>query len=323
MAIYTRTGDRGTTGLLSGNRQKKNNTYITVNGHIDELTSHLGMAKAIADQDIKDVLSDLQQRLIEIMGHISGEFKTPLPLGNDIEAFENGIDSYSELYPEPGGFILPGDSEASARLDVARTIARRAERALVSLDDRVNVPEDVIRYFNRLSDYLYSMARMIDFRVLVKEQLMSGSTQYAESGMASAAVLNLEMAKRIAHDTEREATDRNMQVVICVTGKEGLPHIILKMDDAFPVSFNLARKKAYTSAVLKMPTHELAKLTAEGGDFQGLEDMLDEEIVTLGGGYPIMSQGKTIGAIGVSGGTAQDDIELARYGSLTIGRMNE
>ena len=90
------------------------------------------------------------------------------------------------------------------------------------------------------------------------------------------------------------------------------------MDDAFVVSFALAKKKAYTAAALRMPTHELGKLTAKGADFEGLANMLDEEIVTLGGGYPITINDSIIGAIGVSGGSAKSDTALAKYGAYLI-----
>ncbi len=319
MSVYTKTGDLGTTGMLSGRREKKNHILIQLNGHIDELTSHLGLVKTVADQDIVLELSGLQRRFIEIMAYISSEFSSIIELREDIARFENRIDQMTELFPKQTEFIIPGATEVSARLDIARAVARRTERLLVSLDTIESLEPLLLKYMNRLSDYLYTMARMLDFREVVKKQIMTEQgSQAGHPAEVSHEALCLESARYIVEKTIAKAKDLHAQVVVCVVGRDGLPMIIEKMDDAFPISFDLSRKKAYTSAVLKMTTSELKELTKVGGDFEGLEHMIEEEIVTLGGGCPIKKGPRIIGAIGVSGGTLEEDEALAKYGAQVL-----
>lgn len=322
MSLYTKNGDQGMTGLLSNNQVKKDNPYITFNGHVDELTSQLGLVKVMADDDLKKEIEVIQNQLIEIMSYAAREFKEGSEYKEEVAFFEEKIDAYSAMYPKQTDFITPGDNELSARIDLARAIVRRTERSLSSIHRINGVPSDVLKYFNRFSDYLYAMARMISFRKKVIDLLGSQVVITKDNLNIQKQVMNLTLAKEIVSKTEEFAIEKEVQVVICIAGNEGLPVLVQKMDDAFPVSFRLAMKKAYTSAVLKMPTHELAQLTKEGGEFYGLQDMLDEEIVTLGGGYPIYDGNKLIGSIGVSGSTVDNDIEVARKGALIIERIN-
>lgn len=132
--------------------------------------------------------------------------------------------------------------------------------------------------------------------------------------------LDLNIAKEIAHFVEELAREKGEKIVVCISNSEGNPILIHRMDDAFLVSFDLARTKAFTSSTLKMSTVELGELTKAGGDLQGLEDMISEKIVTLGGGYPIMANNHVIGGIGVSGSTSKRDHELAYLGSQYIER---
>ncbi|PHV72116.1 DhaG protein [Sporanaerobium hydrogeniformans] len=127
--------------------------------------------------------------------------------------------------------------------------------------------------------------------------------------------LTLELANQLIERIKAYARYNNVNAVMAIVSKEGNPISVQVMEDAYIVSYELALKKAYTSAALKMPTHELAYLVKEGGDLEGLLSMLDgNKLITLGGGYPITLNGKVVGGLGVSGGTAGQDIELARYG---------
>ncbi len=127
--------------------------------------------------------------------------------------------------------------------------------------------------------------------------------------------LNLELANALIERIKAYAHYNKMSVVVAVVSKEGSPISVQVMEDARLVSFELALKKAYTAAALKIPTHELAELTRVGGDLENLPDMLDNnKVITLGGGYPIKLNGRVVGGLGVSGGTASEDIELAQYG---------
>lgn len=311
MAIYTKTGDQGTTGTLSGKRWKKNHEYIMINGKIDEITSYLGFVKTIADQDTIEELTNLQKRLIEVMAYISSEGNRSLLLKHDIQFFEKRIDEMLELYPKQEKFILPGDCEVAARLDIARTIVRECERYMVAFVEHIDFDKQIIMYFNRMSDYIYTMARMLDFREKVKSNI--DVLKVKENFPAVA--LDLYIARKLSNRIIKKAIEMRCNVVVSIVDMAGLPILTEKMDGAFPISFDLSRKKAYTSAMLKMSTQAVKELTKQGGDFEGLEDMVVEDIVSLGGGTPIIVDGEIIGAIGVSGGSAKEDGYLAEFGT--------
>lgn len=325
MAIYTKKGDSGKTDNLRGNRISKSNSIIELIGTVDELTSQLGVAKPLMDTDSRNEISKLQEELIEIMAYISSGFERNSHLSPMIGNFEQRIDAFELLYPDSKSFILPGDDSISATLDLARTISRKSERKLIKISEQYQVPKDIKCYFNRLSDYLYAMARMIAFRQVVKEQLkLNDSSKLYENSLeipGDFRTINLEIAGWIARQVQEKANENKCRIVVSIVNGDGAPILTRRMDDAFVVSFGLARKKAFTAAMLKMPTHELGILTAEGGAFHGLQSMIDEEIVTLGGGYPIMVNKQVVGAIGVSGATTEDDMLLAEYGSLLLETM--
>lgn len=319
MGIYTKKGDTGITDMLSGIRIDKGHPYIELLGSIDELTSHIGFVKVLFEDHYKDELHLIQEKLIQVMGIISNEFKSTIDLTKDIQQFELSIDKFQTLYPKQHEFIVPGADELSVRLDIARTKARFAERKLIRLKLKTPVFYEVIQYFNRLSDYLYALARMLEFRKKVID--MINPIEHKQGGLSqNQMAMNLELAKELSQKVEDKAKSLGCQVVICIANNQGRPVLVHGMDQAFIISFDLAQKKAFTSAAVKMPTHELGELTKAGADFENLEDMISEEIVTLGGGYPLIHKDVIIGAIGVSGSTVDNDRELARYGTTLLER---
>ncbi len=304
MRVYTKTGDDGTTGLCSGERVSKSHPQIEAVGTLDELTSHLGNLRSMIQKGpMARELMRIQETLILVMSEIASTRAGKWQQKEDIRFLESCIDSYEE---QAGGFtkfILPGGNPVAAQFDIARAVARRAEREVIKCEV---VRSDIKKYINRLSDYLYMAARLID---KVFEETMKTNNQTITQE------LNLEMANSIIERVKAYAVYKGIQVVIAVVSKEGNPISVQAMDDAFVISYELAVKKAFTAAALKMPTHELARLTASGAQFEGLEGMLDAKIVTLGGGCPIKVNGKVIGAVGVSGGAAAEDIDFAQYGA--------
>jgi cob(I)alamin adenosyltransferase len=160
--LYTRKGDRGDTSLFSGRRTKKSDPYVNVVGDLDELSAALGLA-AIAYPDGAVEIRSIQHDLYAISALISAEGKRPELGFSDQEArrLEAIIDQVSDALPELRDFIYPGESEASARLHMARVVARRAERAMAALNPPVSPA--VSAYINRLSDLLFVWARRVDF----------------------------------------------------------------------------------------------------------------------------------------------------------------
>ncbi|MBN2875285.1 MAG: cob(I)yrinic acid a,c-diamide adenosyltransferase [Spirochaetales bacterium] len=161
MSIVTKTGDDGLTGLWSGERVRKDDLRVEAYGTIDELDSILGEARHyLKRDDCKRMLDEIQHDLYRVAGQLAtrtGQFSSPI-----VDDDEGRIAGYVERLEAEiplAGFVVPGATPQSARLDVARTVCRRAERRIVALAWDADVPAALRRYVNRLSDLLFMMAR--------------------------------------------------------------------------------------------------------------------------------------------------------------------
>lgn len=159
--IYTRTGDDGTTGLGDGTRVAKDAARVAAYGTVDELNSALGvlLAQSLPD-DARTVLTEVQHELFDL----GGELCIPgsaLVHEDDVTRLERRLDAWNENLPPLKDFILPGGGMAAASCHLARTIARRAEREVVTLSHQHAVRPEAIRYLNRLSDLLFVLARVL------------------------------------------------------------------------------------------------------------------------------------------------------------------
>ena len=169
--IYTRRGDEGQTDLVGGVRIKKTDARIEAYGTIDELSSHIGLLIALlknSDEE-RQRLVNIQNHLFNIGTHLATDQSlTPLyasaklPQGV-VGDLEKAIDRLNAQLPEPQGFILPGGTQAAAQCHVCRTVCRRAERRICELAATAIVGPDIIQYVNRLSDYLFILAKIINF----------------------------------------------------------------------------------------------------------------------------------------------------------------
>jgi cob(I)alamin adenosyltransferase len=167
MKIYTKTGDKGFTSLIGGTRVAKHHIRIESYGTVDELNSYIGL---ISDQDIsghdKDILKQIQDRLFTIGSSLAADperSKMVIPdlYMTDVELLEQEMDVMNEKLPELRHFILPGGNNTISFCHIARCICRRAERITVHLAEESPVDEKVNIYLNRLSDYLFTLARKI------------------------------------------------------------------------------------------------------------------------------------------------------------------
>lgn len=167
MKIYTKTGDKGLTSLFGGKRVPKHHLRIEAYGTVDELNSNIGL---IRDQKISPetfaVLIEIQDRLFtlgSILATEPGNEKVKVPQLNekDILFLENEIDKMNEVLPEMRSFVLPGGHQTVSFCHMARCVCRRAERLVVHLAELETVPELVIKYLNRLSDFLFVLSRKI------------------------------------------------------------------------------------------------------------------------------------------------------------------
>jgi cob(I)alamin adenosyltransferase len=175
MKIYTKTGDDGTTGLIGGDRVRKSDRRIECYGTVDELNATLGWAAVIAKGESAIALHQVQNDLFVIGSHLAtpegGRLQSSLPPLEDsiIHRLEMQIDSADTDLAPLREFILPGGCEFAARLHMARTICRRAERLLVDFAMDRPVPAITITYINRLSDWLFVQARAANASAGVKD----------------------------------------------------------------------------------------------------------------------------------------------------------
>lgn len=177
MKIYTKTGDKGTTSLIGGTKVSKSHLRIETYGTVDELNSWIGLvADQLKHKHSKKMLKEIQDRLFTIGSSLACDpeketkMKIPDLLETDIELLEKEIDKMNAKMPEMRSFILPGGHVAVSSTHIARCVCRRCERLCVSLQEQnMFVDPLVIKYINRLSDYLFVMARFIGHRLKAKE----------------------------------------------------------------------------------------------------------------------------------------------------------
>ncbi len=166
MKIYTKTGDTGQTALIGGRRVSKSDLRIDAYGTVDELNSWIGLVR---DQPVntarRELLKEIQDRLFTIGSELATdpdkEIKRPMPaiVPHDVTLLEQAMDTMDAELPELRAFVLPGGHESVSFCHLARTVCRRAERLIISLNDESVVDELVIQYVNRLSDYLFVLSR--------------------------------------------------------------------------------------------------------------------------------------------------------------------
>lgn len=180
MRVYTRTGDDGQTGLFGGPRVAKDDPRLEAYGTVDELNSTIGVASTFLEHDdLRAWLQIVQSDLFDVGGELAtpeieerirkGQPVGPRVTDDDVAKLERWIDAMDEELQPLTRFILPGGTPASAQLHVARTVCRRAERRVLSLSRDAQVAPTVMRYLNRLSDCLFTMARVANARAGVAE----------------------------------------------------------------------------------------------------------------------------------------------------------
>jgi len=173
MKIYTKTGDDGSTGLIGGTRVPKYHLRIESYGTVDELNAHLGI---VCDwqktEEAKMQLKEIQDRLFTVGSSLAADpekSKMALPdlLQSDVEMLEKAMDKMNEVLPQLKNFIIPGGHKAVSETHIARCVCRRAERLVVHLSNNEKVEPLIVQYLNRLSDYLFVLARKtaLDYKV--------------------------------------------------------------------------------------------------------------------------------------------------------------
>ena len=258
MSIYTANGDKGTTNLVHTKNVSKSDDRIQLVGTIDELSSHLGLIKTMMSKadDIR-FIENIQRTLNAVCSGVADPFNREFRTEDDRTGqLEEEISRLEGLFhcPEEEN-ILPGSSRLSAELDIARAVARRAERDLAAVSVKFGADNGAKKYMNRLSDYLYVMARYMETTeqpVQKKEEITPFGGKEAEpvaavqTPMTDEAVIQevlkrmgiqgritLDGAKRLIDKIEQEAKRRGKNAVIAVCGPDGNPIAVHVMDGAF------------------------------------------------------------------------------------------
>ncbi len=330
------------TALTPAAQVSKADERVGAFGAVEELIASLGMVKsATACPIFRGKVERIQRTLRTLAQGLkdprSGKFVFS---AEEITFLETDMDEMLARVPaEALADALPGGNEQSARLDVAHTVARRAERDIVAMDRRYAVPATFKTYINRLSDHLLIAARYSD--LLHSEADAKKATAPAPAALPAAPtvtasavsereslvseilarlggpkVLDLAKAKAIIAAVEERARAEGKQAVIAVCNAEGNPIAVHVMDGSFLVSYEVAVKKAYTAVAVKMSTMELSALCQPGGTFYGLQAL--DKVITFGGGIPLVADGVIVGGLGVSGGTGEEDHALALHGAAAF-----
>lgn len=170
MKIYTKTGDKGDTRLFDGTQVRKNDPRVEAYGAVDEVNAFLGAAAAfLQDDELKGILTAIQRDLFSVGAQLAdpqhrGKKQKSKLDPSRVAALEETIDRFETELPPLSQFILAGGSPPGALLHVARTVCRRAERQVVTLADKVEIEPVTIEYLNRLSDFLFVLARLVNHR---------------------------------------------------------------------------------------------------------------------------------------------------------------
>lgn len=361
MSIYTKRGDRGITDMAHTSNISKSDDRIRLLGTIDELNSHIDLVRSMLSQaEVISLLENIQNNLDLIAAGVSNPYDRNSRISEKETAFlETETDRMEALCAQPVSEKLTGKNRLAAEIEITRAVARRAERCLAQVSVKFGADNESKKFLNRLSDYLYILARYTEnesgsvyaeqtgdrVQTLSAENTGSEAVSTVEQpdntadAVQKAADINeaviqevlkrmgiqsritLNTAKKLIEKLEQEALRRGQHAVIAVCNPEGNPVAVHVMDGAFIVSFDVAMKKAYTAVAVKMSTMELSKLAQPGETFYGVDKLDGGKIVIFGGGIPLKSGDTIIGGLGISGGTGKEDHSLAEYGQAVLNEL--
>ena len=339
--MFTSSNDRGMTSLKRDRNVSKADDRIQAIGEIEDLITHVGMIRFYADDlSLKADLEKIQRNLLICIEGISDPYHKDNKISEEeVKILVEKTGVLKESYPMTAYEPLPGGCEASLRIDMARSVARRAERWLASSDKKYGGQPVRKQYMNQISDYLYALARYTDYveskkpaqpaaapvavapapakpvneKVPVAELTKEIVIQEVLKRIQTMDRVTLDIAKKLIEKIEGYATSVGKKAVVAVCGPDGNPIAVHVMDGAFLVSFDVAVKKAYTAVSVKMSTMELGKLVQPGQTFAGLEQIEKDKLVFFGGGVPLFAGDKLVGGLGISGGTGEEDHDIAEY----------
>ena len=349
-------GNDGKSTLSSQFKISKSDPRFSAIGTLDELAAEVYLCLA-ANSDMSygagfnvdcDAASDgdFEAAMREILGAI-GKISDGMayPRDSRYAVTENELSRVNELIAALSRFdeqSAKPANELASRLNLARTIARRAEREVVAADLKFGSPKNAAAYLNGLSAFFAAQVKRANAIAKGRVSGVTNATNTINAARAANAetpikkstdnaidedkivtsvvnrvmdkfgmTIGLDEAKILTDIIEKEATRRGKKAVVAVCNEQGNPISVHVMDGAFLVSYEVAAKKAYTSVAVKMSTAKLQEEVEKGNSLYGLQTV--DQLIYLGGGEPLVLNGQIVGGVGVSGGTAAEDTDLGAF----------
>ena len=267
--------------------------------HIDEAINLIKkLDKFIDNQDFSNILKELSKKFLLIKDKKNVSFET--------KNIENCILKYSNILSLNDEYKTPEENEEVLIAYLLYIIIKKIQRRFTLLSKSKEIKLELINYIDKSRDFFHVVYKFIQEKIMIKYviELISEKLSSTENN------LSLEKARKIIRAGEKKAKEMNLSAVFAVVNSEGNLIIEEKMDNAILVSVEVAYKKAYTAAALKLNTQDLTALVQPGAMFYGLQS--DPKYIVFGGGMLLKVDGKIVGAVGVSGGSAQEDMEIAK-----------
>lgn len=254
--------------------------------------------KFIDNQDFSNILKELSKKFLLIKDRKNTSFET--------KNIENCTLKYSNILSLSDEYKIPEENEEVLIAYLLYIIIKKIQRRFTLLSKSKEIKLELINYIDKSRDFFHVVYKFIQEKIMIKYviELISEKLSSTENN------LSLEKARKIIRAGEKKAKEMNLSAVFAVVNLEGSLIIEERMDNAILVSVEVAYKKAYTAAALKLNTQDLTALVQPGAMFYGLQS--DPKYIVFGGGMLLKVDGKIVGAIGVSGGSAQEDIEIAK-----------
>ena len=269
--------------------------------HIDEAINLIKkLDKFIDNQDFSNILKELSKKFLLIKDKKNVSFET--------KNIENCILKYSNILSLNDEYKTPEENEEVLIAYLLYIIIKKIQRRFLLLSKSRGIRLELINYISKSRDFFHIVYKFIQEKVMVKYVIELVSEKLSSIDMDNN--LSLEKARKIIRAGERKAKEMNIAAVFAVVNPEGNLIIEERMDNAILVSIEVAYKKAYTAAALKLNTEDLTALVQPGAMFYGLQS--DPKYIVFGGGMLLKVDGKIVGAVGVSGGSAQEDMEIAK-----------
>ena len=269
--------------------------------HIDEAINLIKkLDKFIDNQDFSNILKELSKKFLLIKDKKNVSFET--------KNIENCILKYSNILSLNDEYKIPEENEEVLIAYLLYIIIKKIQRRFLLLSKSRGIRLELINYISKSRDFFHIVYKFIQEKVMVKYVMELVSEKLSSIDMDNN--LSLEKARKIIRAGERKAKEMNIAAVFAVVNPEGNLIIEERMDNAILVSIEVAYKKAYTAAALKLNTQDLTALVQPGAMFYGLQS--DPKYIVFGGGMLLKVDGKIVGAVGVSGGSAQEDMEIAK-----------